>query len=62
MKTNTLFFLLIAAIFVSINVSAQKAVTPQNFNPITDVSALGVNKDSVKSLGTQSRTPFFFRA
>jgi CubicO group peptidase (beta-lactamase class C family) len=50
MKSNTLFFLLIAAIFVNINVSAQKAVTPQKFTPTTNVSALGVNTKGVKSL------------
>ncbi|MEO6674550.1 MAG: serine hydrolase domain-containing protein [Ginsengibacter sp.] len=50
MKINTLFFLLFAAIFLSVSASAQKAVTPQNFNPITNFSALRVNTKNVKSL------------
>lgn len=50
MKINTLICLLIAVILININVSAQKAVTPQNFNPITNASALGVNTKNVKSL------------
>jgi len=49
MKSKTLF-LLIAVILVNINVSAQKAVTPQKFTSITNVSALGVNTTGVKSL------------
>ncbi|MDA3816975.1 MAG: serine hydrolase [Prolixibacteraceae bacterium] len=50
MKINTIYFLLIAAIFVNINVSAQKAVTPQKFNQKVNVSELGIKANNVKSL------------
>lgn len=50
MKINTLFCLLIAAIFVNINVLAQKAVTPQNFKSVSNVSALNIDASKVKSI------------
>jgi CubicO group peptidase (beta-lactamase class C family) len=42
--------LLIAAIFVNINVLAQKAVTPQNFKSVSNVSALNIDASKVKSI------------
>lgn len=50
MKIKPLLFLLITAILVSKNISAQKAVTPQNFKPITNVSAVNFNTEKVKSI------------
>lgn len=50
MRIKPLFFLLITAILVSKNISAQKAVTPQNFKPISNVSALSINTEKVKSI------------
>jgi len=50
MKIYTLFFLLIATILVNKNVSAQKDVTPQQFNKDVNVSELGINANNVKSI------------
>jgi CubicO group peptidase (beta-lactamase class C family) len=50
MKIHTLVFLLIAAIFINENVSAQKTDTPQNFKSISDVSALDIDTKKVNSI------------
>jgi len=50
MKINTLFYLLFALVFLTLNVSAQKAVTPQKFNQKINVSELGIKANNVKNL------------
>ncbi len=50
MKSNTLIFLFIATIFINNNVAAQKAVTPQNFNPIACASSSGIDTKKAESI------------
>ena len=50
MKINTLFFLLIATIFINKNITAQKAVTPQNFKTISNVSELNIDTSKIISI------------
>lgn len=56
MKLKTNFFLLISVLLANLNVSAQKAVTPKKFKQPTNLSALGVNSKSVKSLDSVENT------
>lgn len=50
MKSNTLIFLFIATIFINNNVAAQKAVTPQNFNPIACASSSDIDTKKAESI------------